>query len=349
MRKIGVNGLPAILTAVFFIASAHAQEWEMPRTEFGDPDLQGVWSNATQTKLERDSQLGERKAFTEEEALARESRSRDQQIESDRASDPNRAPPTDGNTAAGYNSFWLDRGNGIVQINGEYRTSMIIDPPNGQIPFLPAALSRPTQLQQWIAQPGVDAFDGPELQTIGERCLLFWDFRTSNSSAGPPMMPVIYNNNYQIIQTQDYVVIMAEMIHDARIIRLQDKHHSTVMNQWMGDSVGHWENDTLVVETRNLHPQQNHYGSSPDLVVIERFTRSSEEQIDYQFTMIDPAVYSQPWTAELAFRQRPEVKVLYEFACHEGNYALGGILAGARRKEHDERSKTGASFETSEL
>ena len=128
MRKIGVNGLPAILTAVFFIASAHAQEWEMPRTEFGDPDLQGVWSNATQTKLERDSQLGERKAFTEEEALARESRSRDRQIESDRASDPNRAPPTDGNTAAGYNSFWLDRGNGIVQINGEYRTSMIIDP-----------------------------------------------------------------------------------------------------------------------------------------------------------------------------------------------------------------------------
>ena len=195
MRKIGVNGLPAILTAVFFIASAHAQEWEMPRTEFGDPDLQGVWSNATQTKLERDSQLGERKAFTEEEALARESRSRDRQIESDRASDPNRAPPTDGNTAAGYNSFWLDRGNGIVQINGEYRTSMIIDPPNGQIPFLPAALSRPTQLQQWLEQPGVDAFDGPELQTIGERCLLFWDFRTSNSSAGPPMMPVIYNNN----------------------------------------------------------------------------------------------------------------------------------------------------------
>ena len=110
MRKIGVNGLPAILMAVFFIASAHAQEWEMPRTELGDPDLQGVWSNATQTKLERDSQLGERKAFTEEEPLARESRSRDRQIESDRASDPNRAPPTDGNTAAGYNSFWLDRG-----------------------------------------------------------------------------------------------------------------------------------------------------------------------------------------------------------------------------------------------
>ncbi len=149
------------------------------------------------------------------------------------------------------------------------------------------------------------------------------------------MMPVIYNNNYQIVQTKDYVVILAEMIHDARIIRLRDEHHPTVMNQWMGDSVGYWEDDTLVVETRNLHPQQNHYGSSSDLVVIERFTRRSAEQIDYQFTMVDPAVYSQPWTAELAFRQRPEVDVLYEFACHEGNYALGGILAGARRAESD--------------
>jgi len=119
---------------------------------------------------------------------------------------------------------------------------------------------------------------------------------------------------------------------------LRDEHHPTLMNQWMGDSVGYWEDETLVVKTRNLHPQQNHFGSSAELVVFERFTRSSAEQIDYQFTMIDSAVYSQPWTAELAFRQRPEVDVLYEFACHEGNYALGGILAGARRAELDEES-----------
>ncbi|MDB0060919.1 hypothetical protein N9F77_01950 [Gammaproteobacteria bacterium] len=335
MNKVSFYGSAAIVMAAVFTVSTYAQEWEMPRTEFGDPDLQGIWSNATQTRLERDAALGEQQAFTDEEALARESRSRDRQIEADRASDPDRSPPTDGNTAAGYNSFWLDRGNSVVRINGEYRTSMIIDPPNGKIPLLPVAERSATQLQRWLQQPLVEPFDGPELQTIGERCLLFWDFRTSNSSAGPPMMPVIYNNNYQIVQTKDYVVILAEMIHDARIIRLRDEHHSTVMNQWMGDSVGYWEDDTLVVETRNLHPQQNHYGSSPDLVVIERFTRSSAEQIDYQFTMVDPAVYSQPWTAELAFRQRPEVDVLYEFACHEGNYALGGILAGARRAESD--------------
>lgn len=334
MRRLSLSGAVVLGIALIAVAT-QAQDWQVPRTEFGDPDLQGIWSNATQTRLERDAGLGERRAFTEEEALARELRARDREVQGDRASDPDRAPPTDGNTAAGYNSFWLDRGNSIVKIDGEYRTSMIIDPPNGQIPLLPAATRALTQQKQWLEQEGVGAFDGPELQTIGERCLLFWDFRTSNSSAGPPMMPVIYNNNYQIVQTQNYVVILAEMIHDARIIRLRGEHHPTEMNQWMGDSLGYWEDDTLVVETRNLHPQQNHYGSSPDLVVIERFTRSSAEQIDYQFTMVDPAVYSQPWTAELAFRQRPEVDVLYEFACHEGNYALGGILAGARRAESD--------------
>ena len=226
MNKVSFYGSAAIVMAAVFTVSTYAQEWEMPRTEFGDPDLQGIWSNATQTRLERDAALGEQQAFTDEEALARESRSRDRQIEADRASDPDRSPPTDGNTAAGYNSFWLDRGNSIVQINGEYRTSMIIDPPDGKIPLLPVAERSATQLQRWLQQPLVEPFDGPELQTIGERCLLFWDFRTSNSSAGPPMMPVIYNNNYQIVQTQDYVVIMAEMIHDARIIRLRDEHHS---------------------------------------------------------------------------------------------------------------------------
>ncbi len=326
-----------VLMVALLAADTNAQDWQTPRTEYGHPDLQGIWSNATQTRLERDTALGEQQTFTEAEARAREKLSQEREIQADQASDPDRAPPSDGNTAAGYNSFWLDRGNGIVRINGKYRTSMIIDPPNGQIPYLPAAERHLSQRQQWLQQSGVGVSDGPELQTIGERCLLFWDFRTSNSSAGPPMMPVIYNNNYQIVQTQDYVVIMAEMIHDARIIRLHDEHHPTVMNQWMGDSIGHWEGETLVVETRNLHPQQSHYGSSPDLVVLERFTRSSEQQIDYQFTLTDPAVYSQPWTAELALRKRPEVDVLYEFACHEGNYALSGILAGARRGERDAR------------
>ena len=320
---------------------AFAQDWQVPRTEFGHPDLQGIWSNATQTRLERNPDLGEQRAYSEEQALNFEARSRAAQERGNQDSDPDRAPPTDGNTAAAYNSFWLDRGNEIVRIDGEYRTSLIIEPANGRIPYLPEDERHPTQIQQWLARPGVGAFDGPELQTIGERCLLFWDFRTSNSSAGPPMMPMIYNNNYQIVQNQDYVVIYAEMMHDARIIRLQGQHQPAEMIKWMGDSVGYWEGDTLVVETRNMHPQQTHFGSSPALVVTERFTRSSQSQIDYQFTMNDPAVYSEPWTAEMALRQRPEIDVIYEYACHEGNYALSGILAGARRQELDTDSNQG--------
>ena len=170
MKKISLYGPAVIVVAAFFSASTQAQEWQMPRTEFGDPDLQGIWSNATQTRLERDAELGEQQAFTDEEALARKSRSRDRQIEGDRASDPNRAPPTDGNTAAGYNSFWLDRGNGIVQINGEYRTSMIIDPPNGQIPLLPVAERSSTQQELWLQQPGLEPFDGPELPHLEFQC-----------------------------------------------------------------------------------------------------------------------------------------------------------------------------------
>lgn len=335
-----INYMKSLLTGCSLCSAllawpAFSQDWQLPRTEYGHPDLQGIWSNATQTRLERNPDLGEQRAFTEEQALSFEARSRAAQERGNQDSDPDRAPPTDGNTAAAYNSFWLERGNEIVRINGEYRTSMIIEPANGRIPYLPEAERQASQVQQWLARPGVGAFDGPELQTIGERCLLFWDFRTSNSSAGPPMMPMIYNNNYQIVQNRDYVVIYAEMMHDARIIRLQGQHQPAEMIKWMGDSVGYWEGDTLVVETRNMHPQQSHFGSSPAIVITERFTRSSDSQIDYQFTMNDPAVYSQPWTAEMAMRQRPEIDAIYEYACHEGNYALSGILAGARRQELD--------------
>ncbi|MDT8428315.1 MAG: hypothetical protein RQ757_06075 [Pseudomonadales bacterium] len=312
-----------------------AADWQVPRTASGHPDLQGIWSNATQTPLERPTALGNQRFYTTEDALAREQRAQLAEERANSPSDPNRSPPTDGNTAAGYNAFWLDRGTNIARIDGEYRTSMIISPENGRIPWLPESERQPNQLARWLAQPGVAPFDGPELQSIGERCLLFFDFRTSNSSAGPPMMPIIYNNNYQIVQTEDYVVILAEMMHDARIIRIDDEHQPASIRKWMGDSVGHWQGDTLVVVTRNFHPQQSHYGASPDLVVTEHFTRTAEDQIDYRFTMDDPAVYSAPWTAEMPLRARPAEEKIYEYACHEGNYALMGILAGARRQEQD--------------
>lgn len=308
-----------------------ADEDTLPRTAWGDPDLQGTWTNATQTPLERPEAYGNQRSMSEEEALDREAMARRRQAQSLEPSDPDRPPPQDGNTAAAYNTFWLDRGIDIAHINGEYRTSLIVEPEDGQIPYRD---DRPLPLlQQWRGD-NPDEFAGPEQATIGERCLLFYDFRTSNSSAGPPMMPMIYNNLYQIVQTPDYVVIMAEMMHDARIIRLDDEHQPEEIHKWMGDSVGHWEGDTLVIETRSLHPQQSHFGSSSDLVVREELTRVSDEQINYRFTMQDPDVYTQPWTAELPFRARPDEQI-YEYACHEGNYALPGILGGARREEQE--------------
>ena len=150
------------------------------------------------------------------------------------------------------------------------------------------------------------------------------------------MLPVMYNNNYQFVQTEDYVMILAEMAHDARIIRLDDSYHMTTMNKWMGDSVGHWEEDTLVVETKGFNPQQNFRGSSENLTVTERFSRISLNEILYSFTVEDATTFSQPFTGELVFNAREAQESMYEYACHEGNYALSGILAGARELERQE-------------
>ncbi len=321
-----------VVVSILYSASVIAQEWQVPRTASGRPDLQGYWTNRTRTPLERPASLGLQQAYSTEQAQQLEARLRQSAARSEAPSDPDRDAPAGGDDVGSYNSFWLDLGANVVQIGGEYRTSMIIAPPDGRIPFLPESERAPSQLERWLAQPGITPFDGPELQTIGERCLLFFDFRTSNSGSGPPMMPMYYNNNYQIIQTDSHVVILTEMIHDARIIPLREDH-SPVPYRWNGDSIGRWEGDTLVITTRKLHPQQSHFGSSTGLVVTERLRRVTESVIEYSFTMDDPTVYTQPWTAELTFRALPEGEVVYEYACHEGNYSLTGILAGARRDE----------------
>jgi hypothetical protein len=310
---------------------AQPESWTPPRTPEGRPDLQGIWTNATQTPLVRPAEFGERRALNETEAQEREQRALVSEQRGDAPVDPDRPPPSDGNTAAAYNTFWLERGTGIAYINGEYRTSLIIDPPNGRIPLRGDA---PLPLRdQWLARAGVGEFDGPELMSPGDRCLIFWDFRTSSSSSGPPMLPLMYNNNYQIVQTRDYVMILTEMMSDARIIRLDAEPLPEGMYRWMGDSVGYWDGDTLVVHTEKLHPQQSHFGSSSEVRITEHFTRESEDQIVYRVTVEDPAVYTAPWTAEIPMRARPHGERIYEYACHEGNYALPGILAGARRIE----------------
>ena len=319
------------IAALLISGPVFANDWTVPRTPDGKPDLQGIWTNATQTPLERPAEFGDKRFLTEQEAIERESMAQRRLEQADQPSDPDRAPPEDGNTDAGYNTFWLDRGTNVAIINGEYRTSLIIDPPSGRIPLTELSAGQQGLAAQWRRQPGVRPFDGPELRPLGERCLLSF-----SSSSGPPMLPVMYNNNYQIVQTPEYVMILVEMVHDARIIRIDDENLPEHMIKWMGDSVGRWDGDTLVVTTKNFHPQQSYRGASKSLTVTERFTRVSDDQIVYNFTMDDPAVFAASWTAEVPMRARPAGDKMYEYACHEGNYALPGILAGARIQELDQ-------------
>lgn len=305
------------------VAAYAADDYVVPRTEYGHPDLQGVWTNASQTPLERPRELGEKRAFTQQERMAQEQQWQDYIDARQAPSDPDRPPPADRNTDLGYDNFWVDMGTDVIEINGEFRTSIIIDPPDGRIPYAEGARERMMATYRRMS------YDGPEARPMGERCLVSF-----GSSSGPPMLPVMYNNNYQIVQNEDYVMILVEMVHDARIIPLDKGHGPAEIPKWMGDSVGRWEGDTLVVESTNFRPDQVFRAATEALTVTERFTRVSDRKIVYSFTLDDPAGYARPWTGEVAMNLRPpESDRMYEYACHEGNYALSGILAGARQQE----------------
>lgn len=300
-----------------------------PRTEFGAPDLQGVWSIATQTNLERAERFDGKLVLTSDEAQRIEAAVQAGFEASNRPSDPNREAP-DSSNVGGYNTFWMDPGQRLAMVNGEIRTSIITDPADGRLPY-----SEKGRQNYQAAMTQRASYDGPEVRPLGERCVVGF-----GSTGGPPKLPVLYNNNTQIVQTEDYVVLLAEMNHDARVIRLNAEHAQPPMNYWMGDSVGHYEDDTLVVVTTNFHLQQNlrssldhRFYGSPEMVVTERFTRTADETILYQFTVDDPENYTQPWSGELPMMATDEQ--LYEYACHEGNYALPGILAGARRADSE--------------
>jgi hypothetical protein len=324
------KGLPIGLAVVLTVAAmaAHSgndasRRYRAPRLADGTPDLQGVWTNQTATPMERAVELGTRRAFTDAEAAAI-SKAAIAAVEADaKPSDPDKKieaatslPPV-GN----YNLFWTDRGMSVAQIDGEYRTSMIIEPLNGRVPPLTEAA------QERIAATKIGrSNDGPEGRALGERCLLSFGY-----ASGPPMLPVMYNSYYQIVQSPGYVMILVEMVHDARIIRIGDKHVPSSVRKWMGDSVGRWEGDTLVVETRNFRQEQSFRGSSEQAVITERFTRVADDKIVYRFTVDDPATFTERITGELPFV--PANGNIYEYACHEGNYALPGILSGAREEE----------------
>jgi hypothetical protein len=306
--------------------------YKAPRTPDGHPDLQGIWTNATLTPVERPKMLGDKLVLSEADALEMEKRMQDFAAESDRPSDLSKELPKGG--VGGYNVFWFDPANKVATVSGERRSSLIVSPADGQVP--PLSEKGQQRLAARTARAAASGFDGPEARALGERCILGF-----GTNSGPPMLPVMYNSNYQIVQTANTVMIMVEMVHDARIIRLGGQHPPAQVRQWMGDSIGRWEGETLVVETTNFNPAQpiqiGQFASyrsipvSPDLKVIERFTRTAEQTIHYQFTVEDPETFSTAWRGEIPFHATGQP--IYEYACHEGNYALRGILAGAREQE----------------
>jgi hypothetical protein len=295
--------------------AGQANTWTPPRTSDGQPDLQGIWTNATVTPLERPADLAGKQVFTDEEAAEFAKRTV-QATNADR-----RDIPPEVDVARAYNQFWYDRGTNVVATK---RTSLIVDPPDGHIPPLtPQGQKKVDQLAQMRA---LHPADGPESRTLQERCIKW-------ATAGPPMLPGPYNNNYQIVQVPGYVIIVVEMIHDARIIPLDGRPHLPEnVRSWLGDARGHWEGNTLVVETTNFRPDAAYRNTTPEsLHLTEKFTRVSPDTIQYEFTVEDPSTFTRPWTASIPMTKVPGP--VYEYACHEGNYAMEGILSGARAGE----------------
>jgi hypothetical protein len=302
--------------------------YKPPRTSDGKPDLNGVWSTASLTTLtrgggrgganvdtlvipdEKINQLLDSAYYTQ---AARDSQKR---------TDPNAGVFTDRQADAGYNAFWIDPGSEYGRVNGQWRSSWIVEPANGQIPY-----NRTGNAGQGarVATAGRVDNTGPEIRTLGDRCLVSFA-----NQGGPPLSNAMYNNNVRIVQTRDHVMLEIEMNHDARIVRLQqpgetEKRLPESVKQWFGDSIGWWEGDTLVVETRNMR-SAGRIQLSQQGKVIERFRRVSDVEIDYTYEVDDPVNYTQVWRGQMPLRFSKEQ--VYEYACHEGNYALPGILIG---------------------
>ena len=303
-----------------------AAEWLVPRTPDGRPDLQGNWTNVTITPFEREE--GQGPVLTHEEVTRLQGGAGARVERGAQASDPDRPPPRAGADVGGYNNIYIDRGDRVAIVNGEPRSSLLTRP-DGQRPALTAAGQR-LVAERAAFRDQFGEYDHPELRPLGERCIVSF-----GTSAGPPMIPnAFYNNNYTIVQTPDHVMVLTEMVHDVRIIRLgQRQPLPPPVRPWFGDSWGHWEGNTLVVETTNLNPSHPFRGIPPTVhtKVTERFTKVDEDTIVYEFTIEDPTTYTEPWGGEIPFEKFDEL--LYEYSCHEGNYALQGILSGARYQE----------------
>lgn len=342
MQQLLLCGLACLL----FSSQAAA---EIPRTPSGKPDLSGVYDTGTLTPTERPEWLGEVENLYPFVArflnwAAGVSSKWAQEYESD----PDREAPPEGGEGTnqggagrvgGYNFFWLDPGDTLGTVDGKVPTSIIYDPPNGRYPAsqpgveermgvrYKSFIHENTGKATWLEEEGPGPFDGPETLAPSERCLISF-------ASTVPTIPSIYNNYKRIVQTDSHVMILQEMVHDARIIRIDSEHTPETNRKWLGDSIGYWDGDVLVVETKHFNDINGLPGADENLHVVERFSRLEDGNLYYDFTVTDKTAWTAPWSGRYIWTSKPDAKV-YEYACHEGNYAMGGILRGARLLERE--------------
>lgn len=347
----------AALTLCAAAISQADEGFALKRTSKGVPDLTGFYDGSSLTPLNRPKEFGDKQYLTRAEADAVAARAAAEFAEQD--SDPNRGAPEAGGDGrhqygaggvGGYNTFYVDRGEAMDEIDGKIPTSIIYDPANGrQPPMTPMARIKSADnassfiyhndgTASWLAKGGHGPFDGPEDLSLAERCMLGF-------TSGAPSLPSLYNNYRRIIQTETHVMILIEMVHDARVIRLDSEHGPADNRKWLGDSIGHWDGDTLVVHTTNFRSRSPLSGADENLEVVERFTAMENGSIHYDFTVTDPTAWTAPWSGQFVWKRSNEM--VYEYACHEANYAMGNILRGARLleaewiEEHGEPDREG--------
>lgn len=308
-RQQAANIIIAVaLLGTPLLAFAQSGSSNIPRLANGQPDLQGTWDFRTITPFQRPEALGDKATLTAEEAA---------QFEVEELERRDRDNFTDTSTTGDYNEFWYDRGGEIL---GDRRTSLITDPPNGRIPALTAAAQERNAVRQEAARLAA----GIESRPLSERCIMGFN-------SGPPMIPSAYNNNVQLVQTDDHLLIHNEMVHNIRPVKMHTSEHRQSPRKWEGDSVGRWEGDTLIIETRHFARDTAFGNSSANMHLLEKFWLIDADTLGYEFTITDPTTWAAPWT--VMFPMVRTVEPIYEYACHEGNYAMAGILGGWRRLE----------------
>lgn len=345
-RIRGTRMKTLLLAGVASLLAVPLMADEIPRTATGKPNFSGTYDVKTITPLERARQSGDSAVIKPEDAENYSNAVKaGNKANDNRVLDPNRAAPPEGGDGSpgaagnvgGYNRFWIDNGEEFTKVDGEYPTSIVYDPPNGRRPgWTQKAIARFGELRNywrpntgrawWLDEDIPGPSDHPEFLTLSDRCLLGF-----SSTGGPPMLPALYNNIKRVVQSENTLMILIEMVHDARIVRIGGEHAPDDVRKWLGDSVGWWEGDTLVVDTTNFNDTPALGMATRDLHVVERFTMTDDDNMLYDFTVSDPNVWKDKWSGKYNWPKTESQ--LYEYACHEGNYSMQGMLKGAREAE----------------